>query len=470
MARIHILIATSICLLFFIAPLGIVTPAAQAQSTPAFSTAVNLSSDTGLAKQPAVANYGQNVYVVWTEGGKGIFFRVSTDGGTSWTPSTTSPALKLSNNGGVAQFPVMFTQFQQVNTGDVYAAWSQTVNKVLQVFIAASNDNGLTFKAVQLSTAGGITPAIAASGSDVYVSWYQNTHCPGGSAGSGCIWVSSSTDNGQTWGAPVQLNPNHGVGEEQIVASGHNAYVTADGIYFEATYNDGGTWSTPILLYNSSQISPPCSPFCFGREPWIAADGLNVYVTWESSNPAQTSGSTPNYKDYGRTSNDGGKTWNPPLSNPMPQLLTGTVRNDWEPENAAFGNTAFLTFHSLASQSIWVTSTIDSGLQWSAPHRISPIGQQSAFAHVYTSDGLNVFVMWGQAIAKGSSVWNAYVSYSGNSGKTWSSPIDISNNANGIAAGNKDVTLFALSSNGAHCFAAWTYTSGTTSQVYFASS
>jgi len=78
--------------------------------------------------------------------------------------------------------------------------------------------------------------------------------------------------------------------------------------------------------------------------------------------------------------------------------------------------------------------------------------------------------MWGQQISKGSSTWNAYVAYSGDGGVTWSSPIDISVNAVGVAAGNQDVTLFGLASNGGHCFAAWTYTNAGTSQIYFASS
>ena len=91
----------------------------------------------------------------------------------------------------------------------------------------------------------------------------------------------------------------------------------------------------------------------------------------------------------------------------------------------------------------------------------------SAYAHLFTSDGTNIWVMWGQV--KSGSVWNAYVSYSANSGGTWSSPLDISNNAAGVAAGNQDVTLFWVSSIGTTCFAVWTYTSGTTSEVMFAS-
>ena len=172
------------------------------------------------------------------------------------------------------------------------------------------------------------------------------------------------------------------------------------------------------------------------------------------------------YQDYGNISTDGGATW---TAEPA-TFFSGSIKNDWEPENVAYGNTAFLTFHSLSNQGIYVDGTTTAGSTWSAPFLLSPTSLSSAYSHIFTSDGVNVFVMWGQQIKSGSSTWNAYMAFSGNSGGTWSMPIDISNNANGVAAANKDVTTFSLSSSGTACYAAWTYTSGASSQVYFASS
>jgi hypothetical protein len=448
-----------------------VVAAKPAAGTVTFNAAINLSNDKGKATQPAVSNNRQNVFVAWTEGSGGIKFRASSNGGVIWTPPTSSAATTISSGSGCtgsAAFPVMFTQFQ--SSTDVAVAWSQGG----QICAAVSTNNGGTFAKAHLSvspSSGGITPAIGASGSDIYVTWYQATpSCPVTiyvPAGSGCIWVSTSTNNGASWSKPSELNPSSR-GEPQVVASGANVYITADGIYFEASNNSGTTWTAPLNLYNQSSLTAPCAPLCYGREPWVAANGTNVYVVWESSNTNQTTGSTTDYRDYGRMSGDGGKTWTPPLSNPYPQLMTGAIKNDWEPENAAFGSHAFLTFHNLSNQGIYMTSTTNSGSSWSTPALVSPTGKGSSFGHVFSSDGTNVFVMWGQV--KSGSVWNAYVSYSANNGTSWSNPIDISNNAAGVAAGNLDVTLFGLSSNGANCFAAWTYTNGGTSQVYFASS
>ena len=81
-------------------------------AAPVFTPAINLSNDAGVAKDATISNNGQNVYAAWTEGSKGIMFRMSPDGGITWMPPTSSPALRLSPKGGVANFPVMYTQFQ----------------------------------------------------------------------------------------------------------------------------------------------------------------------------------------------------------------------------------------------------------------------------------------------------------------------------------------------------------------------
>jgi hypothetical protein len=430
-----------------------------------FSPAINLSNDSGTAKDATISNNGQNVYVAWTEGGKGIFFRESSNGGVTWVPAVSTSALKLSPKGGVAAFPVMFTQYQQVNSGDVYVTWAQTVSqangsKLLQIFVAASTNNGQSFAVTQLShnsTNAQNTPAIAASGSDVYVSWFSAKT----STERGSIYVSSSTNNGQIWSPPEDvINPSSS-GESEIVASGSNVYLIADGIDFTASYNSGASWSPQVNLFQTPTFSQ--TSVYYGREPWIAASGNDVFVTWEAN--STTAGIS--YHDQGRTSTNGGVTWG------STQNITDPLKDNWEPENVAVGNSVFMTFHSLGTNGVYVTSStgVTSNIPtWNTPQLISPTKLKSSFGHIFTSDGVNVFVLWGQQISTGSSVWNAYVSYSTNSGTTWSSPIDISNNKAGVAAGNQDVTLFALSSNGANCFAAWTYTNGGTSQIYFAAS
>jgi len=434
-------------------------------AAPAFNPAINLSNDSGVAKDATVSNNGQNVYVAWTESSKGIFFRESSNGGVTWVPPTSSSALKLSPKGGVSQFPVMYTQYQAANSQDVYVTWAQTVtqangSKILQIFVAASTNNGKSFVTTQLShnsTNSQNTPAIGADGSDVYVAWFSAKQSY---AAPGAIYISSSSNNGQTWGSPVNIYDASTNGEAEVVATGSNVYVMMDQSNFVYSHNSGATWSTLVALYSYTHISGSVN---YAREPWVAGSGNLVYTAWEANSTTGGVG----YQDYGRVSTEGGVTWGPL------QTLSGAVKNNWEPENVAFGTSAFLTFHDLGNNGVYVTSATGVSSEnpaWSTPQLVSPTALTSSYAHIITSDGVNIFVLWGQQVKSGSSVWNAYVSYSSNRGSTWSSPIDISNNAAGVAAGNQDVTLFALSSNAANCFAAWTYTNGATSQIYFASS
>ena len=468
---------------------GLITTHAAGTPTLQYGPTI-LSGSATTAKEPAVStsSTGSDVYVAWTQGSGGIYFVMSTNGGSSF-----SSPMKISVSGGTAQFPVMITGdgYSPANAGDVYVAWVQTVSGKLQPFVSVSTNNGASFKTTQLSTAGGITPTLAAAGSDVYVTWYQTTSCPATALNKApteaCIYVDSSSNNGGTWATPVELNPST-KGEAQVVASGSYAYVTADGTYFSSfglngTWTGSGSkstgWTTPEQVYGFYTIGGTTS---FGREPWIAASGLDVYITFNAIDLSTTS----TYRIYGLTSDNGGATWYsgtstsssnlvtsfPPVITTTAQqkkfLMSGTVSNDWEPENVASGTNAVMTFHSLANQGVYITSTTNGGSSWSTPVQIpSQAKGTSAYAHIFTSDGVNDWVMWGQV--KSGSVWNAYVSYSGNSGSSWSTPLDISNNAAGVAAGNQDVTLFWVSSIGATCFAVYTYTSGSTSQVWFSS-
>lgn len=499
--------------------LGVFVLAHAQSATPSIEYGPTLLSGAATnAKEPAISTSanGQYVYVAWTEGGSGIYFASSSNGGASFS----SPA-KISTAKGTTQFPVMITGdgYQSVNPGDVYVAWTQSVSGNLQIFVAASTNNGESFTVTQVSSAGGITPALAASGSDVYVTWNQNTACPvtalnplNSTTGLGqvsCIMVDMSMNNGMTWKTPVELNPSTG-GEAQVVATGNYAYVVADLQYFSSfnvtasNWDANGTtptgWTEPVQYYyyytydptNTSQscpISLTMPSGCllsFGREPWVAASGLNVYITFEAVNLSSTTGL---YSDYGITSNNGGVTWYPGTCNAvtcpgsalttLPPVITNpaqqavfsisrSAKDTWEPENIALNSSAFITVHSLSNQGVYVSDTTNNGSSWSAPYEInSGMKGTSAFGHIFTSDGQNVWVMWGQKTSGSSSVWSAYIAYSGNGGTTWSTPLDISNNAAGVAAGNQDVTLFWVSSIGATCYAVWTYTNGGTSQVMF---
>src|ERR1700730_8931000 len=86
---------------------AVLATASYAAGPPVFSTPINLSNNSAKAIDPNVQNVGSKVFVTWTEGSGGIKFRNSSNGGVTWSPPITSPALRISNKGGVAQYPLM---------------------------------------------------------------------------------------------------------------------------------------------------------------------------------------------------------------------------------------------------------------------------------------------------------------------------------------------------------------------------
>ena len=92
-------------------------------ANPVFGAAINLSNDGAKASEPAVESSGSNVAVAWTQGTGGVYVRVSSDGGSTWSPPTTKSALKVSTGKGTSSFPAPYTEYQ--NTNDFLFAWTE---------------------------------------------------------------------------------------------------------------------------------------------------------------------------------------------------------------------------------------------------------------------------------------------------------------------------------------------------------
>ena len=116
------------------------------------------------------------------------------------------------------------------------------------------------------NTGNSSNPQIAASGNNVYVTWYDDT--PGNSD----IFFAVSNNNGISFGTPINLSNNTGGSSSpQIAAIGNNVYVTWEDdtpgnsdIFFAASNNNGTSFGTPINLSNNTGGS---------FNPQIAASG-----------------------------------------------------------------------------------------------------------------------------------------------------------------------------------------------------
>ena len=437
----NVFLSLAISGIFLLSAISVVSSFSFAVSSPAFSAPINLSNDSGNAKDPNVQNNGSYVYVSWTEGGKGIFFRVSPDGGTTWNPPTTSSALKLSPKGGVASYPLMaeYGSF-------VYVVWSQTpkASEPAQIYLAVSSNNGANFSsAITVAsdpTVAQITPVIAAYGSTVYVAWAQSSHS----------YVASSVNNGASFGAPLMYSTRH---EPQLAASGSYGYAIADGNSLYVTSNNGSTWTKHTIKD------------CCGAEPWIMASGSNVVAAWE------TKGNSSVIRAV--SSQNNGKTWSKTST-----ILSKGVNDSWAPMIGIQGNQVVIAWRTNPGGTLsqeYVATSNNAGITWSTPVNIGITTRINAWPFTVSISDNTSYIMWSEKVnsVSTSTAWQTLVAYGSFNGTAWSwssPPTSLTgSNATLGAKPEQDIATGAISSFDGSAYAAW-QNNASTSQIYFSAS
>ena len=168
----------------------------------------------------------------------------------------------------------------------MYVTWSDSTSGNRDIFFAVSNNNGTSFGTpINISNNTGdsfFSPQIAAIGNNVYVTWRDNT------PGNFDIFFVASTNNGTSFGIPLNVSNSTGnTGVPQITVLGNNVYVTWDDdgtpgnfdIFFAASTNNGTSFGTPINISNNIGISVL---------PQIATSGSKVYVVWLDDTPGNS--------------------------------------------------------------------------------------------------------------------------------------------------------------------------------------
>ena len=127
-------------------------------------------------------------------------------------------------------------------------------------------------------------PALAASGTDLYVAWVtRRSYLHPRPSAPQVLWVRSSADEGDDWGSPVRLSARGGrVDFPVVAASGSNAWVVwtnADGgaIRLAVSTDDGGTWTVRTVGATTAGASSSAGYRGF---PAVGASGGNVVAAW----------------------------------------------------------------------------------------------------------------------------------------------------------------------------------------------
>ena len=397
-----------------------------------FGTPINISnsgqafiSSTTRDFSP-VAVSGNNVYVTWVEVSLGIgeiFFARSTDSG-----STFGTTINLSNNPGSSRHPQI-----AAFGSNVYVTWDDSTFTSItspEVFIAVSTDYGNSFSApIKISNNNAaVAPVIAASGNNVYVSWWGVPPL-GSPTGLGSeISIAVSTNGGSSFGTPIDIsNTPGGSTYPEIVVSGSNVYVVwqeAGEIFIATSTNLGSSFGTTINLSNSAGSS---------GAPQISVSGNYVHVTWVDNTPG-------NLDAFVATSSDSGNTFGTPIN------LSNNINNSNRPQIAVSDSDVFVTWYDVSAgySEVFVATSSNSGNTFGAPINVSLLTGSDNAPNIGAS-GNNVYVIWpSSGSPKG--VWLAE---STDSGISFGTPVSISN---GQGSQNSESQL---GMSGSNVFVAW---------------
>src|SRR5262249_52695490 len=121
-----------------------------------------------------------------------IYYKRSTDRGTTWEPD-----VRLTRSDGISQFPSL-----AVAGSTVHVVWSEYRDGNPEVYYKRSTDDGTSWGPdVRLTAdpANSFAPSVVASGSAVHVVWYDERD------GNYEVYTKRSTDGGDSWGADTRL-------------------------------------------------------------------------------------------------------------------------------------------------------------------------------------------------------------------------------------------------------------------------
>ena len=142
-----------------------------------------------------VAASGNALHVVWRDfrdGNYEIYYKRSIDGGTSWGADT-----RLTSNSASSEFPSV-----SVSGSVVHVVWSDERDGNWEIYYKRSTDGGSSWgqdTRLTNNTAGSYYPSVSVSGSVVHVVWLDSRD------GNWEIYYKRSTGGGSSWGQDTRL-------------------------------------------------------------------------------------------------------------------------------------------------------------------------------------------------------------------------------------------------------------------------
>ncbi len=346
--------------------------------------------------------------------------------------SQWQPEVRLTNDPAITYNSFTGARSIAVSGSYVHTTFTDNRSGNFDVYYKRSIDGGATFEAdMQLTfdTLNSHNSAIAVSGSNVYIVWYDSRD------GNTELYYKLSNDNGFAWTADTRLTNNSGKSwHPSVTVNGsvvqivwHDDTPGNNEIFYKRSNDGGNTWTTDMRLSNTAGSS---------NMPGIAVSGSNVHVSWYDS----TNG---NWEIYYKRSTNGGTSWG------ADTRLTNNAYSSFYPTIAVSGSTVHIawTDNRNGPLSILYKRSTNGGTSWGSDVSMVKHNQYSLFPSLAVN-GSTVHLVF-QNLSN-----NLDICYkkSTNSGATWGSgtwgtQVQLTNNASdsqipSIAVSGPDIHIF----------------------------
>ncbi len=281
----------------------------------------SLTIDPAWSERPSIVVSDSIIHVAWYDGRLGpprIFYKHSLDNGTTWGPDVS-----LTPTAGVAYHPSI-----AVSDSIVHVAWTD-MSAGPQIYYTRSLDYGTTWETERIITptappAGKNLASVAVSDSIVHVTWMDTRTGPQ-------IYYTRSLDNGTTWEIDRSITPVPSQFASVAVSDSIVHVVYADfrfgpdvpKIYYIRSLDDGTNWGTEIMLTDDSA----------SWYPSVAVSGSCVHAVWPDNRHGDPS------EIYYKRSLDNGTTWETDVR------LTDNPSESREPSVAVSGSYVHVVWH-----------------------------------------------------------------------------------------------------------------------------
>jgi BNR repeat-like domain len=356
--------------------LGIFLCAQAAQAL--WTTAKRITWTSGASIDPVIALDSQgHIHVVWyddTPGNGEIYYKKSTDGGTTWTGSKRLTWTSASSAGAALAID---------SSDNLYLAWQDLTPGNFEIYCKKSTDGGNTWTGNQRITwnqGGSYQPALAVDSSGyIHLLWSDAT--PGNCE----IYYKKSTDGGASWSASKRLTwtATWSGGLAIAVDSADKLhafwYDYAPGnseLYYTKSTDGGSTWKAGQRLTWTSGSS---------YYPAVAVDSSGIIsLAWDDNTPG-------NYEIYYKKSTDGGTTW------------TAGRRLAWPPSDCtapaiaadSFGNPLVVWPNSAPGKyDLYYSKSTDGGATWATSKRLTWTPGDSSGPAMVIDTGNTVHIVW----------------------------------------------------------------------------